>query len=385
MVDWIKNYIDEMETALYDRRDFSEETGYRKYVDINGFYDWMILHDLSKGVDNLFHASVYVEKDKDGRLRMSAPWDFDISFGNHENNQHEEDELWVSKVHWWGHMRNDPEFARGLVDRYDELLPVLDQIPAIVAANYNQLKECGAYDRDHERWPDVLNNKGNCKDVQTESTLLGHMRWLVEWIESRKAWLYMNYCKSDEDNCRRLENYRPVIRAVSPEMMSRIGYKGTVEVTVMPGYTYVWDGTKETTNRVYKITDSKEHYVQLKDSHGHMSLPSLPISRGAAYKDSFGQSLTSGIEDVVSDSATDGICFSIDRRNGNLRISYPGAQATVLDVSIADMAGRIVHASKVEVSEGLGVYNVSYGNPVGGIYIITVKSSHGAVSRKAVL
>ena len=47
MVDWIKNYIDEMETALYDRRDFSEETGYRKYVDINGFYDWMILHDLS--------------------------------------------------------------------------------------------------------------------------------------------------------------------------------------------------------------------------------------------------------------------------------------------------------------------------------------------------
>ena len=380
MVDWIKNYIDEMERALYDLRDFSEETGYRKYVDVDGFYDWIILHDLSKGVDNLFHASVFVEKDKDGPLRMSAPWDFDISFGNHEGQQHDENNLWTSKVHWWGHMRNDPVFAQGLVDRYDELMPVLDRIPAIVAANYHQLLECGALDRDHDRWPDVLNNKSNCKDVQTESTILGHIRWLVEWIESRKAWLYMNFCVNADDNCKRLGNYRPVIRALSPEKAAK--GNSLCQVKVMPGYTYVWDGGKRiTTNAVYNINDDKEHFVQLKDAHGHMSLPSLPFKRGAAYNDSFGQSLTSGIDDVVTDTS-DGIYFTVNSSNGELRISYPGVRACTLDVTVTDIAGRRVYASAVDANEGLGVYDVSLDGVAGGVFIVTVKSPYGSVSRK---
>ncbi|MDR1683804.1 MAG: CotH kinase family protein, partial [Candidatus Symbiothrix sp.] len=97
--EWIKNHINEFESVLWSNNYKNETTGYQKYIDVPSFIDWTILHEQSRGVDNLFHASIFVHKDRDKKLMMSAPWDFDLSYGNAGDRI--ETGNWIRKHRWF--------------------------------------------------------------------------------------------------------------------------------------------------------------------------------------------------------------------------------------------------------------------------------------------
>ena len=93
---YIKNFIFQFESALSNTT-FKAVDGYRKYINVPSFIDFMIMTEISKNVDGYFY-STYMYKDKDsdvdaeaGKLHMGPLWDFNLGYGNvdyHTNSQY---------------------------------------------------------------------------------------------------------------------------------------------------------------------------------------------------------------------------------------------------------------------------------------------------------
>ena len=278
--EYMIQYMTEVYNVLYGENFTDPVNGYAKYIDVNSFIDWCILHDLSKGTDNLFHASVFLQKDRNEKLRMTAPWDFDISFGNieKENGCYYEDGFWIKNTHYYNRLWEDPLFREKLKARYDELMPIFDMVPYVLQENYKFLEETGVLDREFARFGEsCLENFRYSNDVKTYK---GHIRYLTEWFESRKAWLYYNLGETPEERCERMQEIRPVMRVMQPENL--LNCTSTL-TSFMRGYTYNLDKGESGRQDAYgsdwyeiKRNDG-EYTVEIVSENGCVSIPSLPV------------------------------------------------------------------------------------------------------------
>lgn len=371
-VQWIKSYVDEFENVLYGDNFKDPMNGYLKYINEDSFIDWYIIHDLSKGVDNLFHASLYLHKDRDGKLNMSAPWDFDISFGNVGSDCYYEDELWIQKTHYFNRLMQDERFARKLVARYDELQPLFNKIPTVLAGNFQQLENEGCIARDFKKWPQILGEYKDKEGRTTPNTVKGHVRWFKEWLESRQTWLYINYGLTEADRCERLKKSKPTIRIMDP---SSFEMGSSSYAKVMRGYTYIWNDTYTTTNENYQFNKDGKNWLQIRDTHGCTSLPSKSLARGepeddgtsvqpVTYKDIFKYS--NPVKDI-------------------LFISYTSEIEVAIDISLYDMQGILVKKSQYHVVAGLNQYQLNMSGLANGIYMVKCAVDSETFIRKIIV
>ena len=255
----------------------------------------------------------------------------------------------------------------------------MDLGPVILWSNYTQLEETGCIRRDNERWPNMLSEFTSPMGTYKPSTSRGHIRWMLEWIESRKFWLASHYAASDADNCERLKNMRPVIRVYNPDAFEA---GQSMRVRGPKGFAkYIWDSGKDnefiSTNPMRTIADNREHVLQVVDEHGCVSLPSLPIQRGEPYKNSFGKSLTSGMDDITaSGTKPDGAPIIVATAEG-ARIVCPSARpGEKLTVAMTDMAGRTIARQTVDCPLGLDHTDIAL-PAVSGIAVITATTTSG--------
>jgi len=103
--EWIANYINKLETALFSKDFLDEEEGYRKYLDIDSLVCYMLVNELFKN-RGIFWASTYFHKDKNGKLMVGPIWDFNLSAGkkgttpqaNNTTGWRYEDKLWIDRI-----------------------------------------------------------------------------------------------------------------------------------------------------------------------------------------------------------------------------------------------------------------------------------------------
>ena len=78
---YIKNYFNSMEGTVFSANYADEETGYRKYLDLDSFLKHFIVGELSGNTDTYW--SVYMTKDRNSDKFYTGPvWDFDLAFEN---------------------------------------------------------------------------------------------------------------------------------------------------------------------------------------------------------------------------------------------------------------------------------------------------------------
>jgi hypothetical protein len=78
---YIRQYVDSFETALFSTNFTNPTIGYRKFATAASFIDYMLINELSKNVDG-YRISTFFYKEKNEKLRMGPVWDYDIAFGN---------------------------------------------------------------------------------------------------------------------------------------------------------------------------------------------------------------------------------------------------------------------------------------------------------------
>ncbi|HPR31598.1 MAG TPA: CotH kinase family protein, partial [Prolixibacteraceae bacterium] len=198
--DYIREYITDFEYALHGPDFKNPETGYRKYIDVLSFIDYMIITELSRDLDG-YRVSVFFHKDKDskgGKLTMSPFWDYNICFGNADFMKAYDPKGWTEEgigkgdwyeiPFWWDRLREDPYYETHFKYRWETLRGESFSKENIFARIDSCVQVMGeAVDRNFNRWP-ILNRK-IWPNKYVGRTYEYEVNYLKKWISDRIDWL----------------------------------------------------------------------------------------------------------------------------------------------------------------------------------------------------
>lgn len=125
---YIRNYINNFEGALFSSSFTDPEKGYRPYVDESTLASWYISSELTGNVDCFWSTYIYKEKD-DPKIYWGPLWDYDIAFNNCVRTGEVTNYLMtergfgddLTKI-WVRRMWQDPWFANLINTRWKQLV-----------------------------------------------------------------------------------------------------------------------------------------------------------------------------------------------------------------------------------------------------------------------
>jgi hypothetical protein len=202
---WLASYLEAMEATLPPADSLADPRGYRQYLDVDAFVDFLLLQEAVKNIDAYrFSSSMY--KDRDGKLRMGPIWDFDLSTGNANYDDGCDTDGWMVQYLgskrsakapplWWRRLLQDRAFVGRLSSRWAELRSgplATDSVRAVIDAGALTLRN--AQKRNFERWP-VLGKRlwPNCSVPGHPGSYFAswddevvHLR---SWMDERLRWI----------------------------------------------------------------------------------------------------------------------------------------------------------------------------------------------------
>lgn len=181
MFNYIKNYIQSMEDAIYSPDGYnSSGVYYADYIDMDSFIGFWYLNVVLKNVET-FYKSCYMYLDKGGVLTFGPVWDYDWSSGNTVNMG------WLStaydnwrssesqdREYWYRALYDDPYFMLRLYDAYKKYRSKLDDMIASIDTYRKHLS--AAANADNRLW-------GYWRSADDEVSSL------KSWLKNRASWL----------------------------------------------------------------------------------------------------------------------------------------------------------------------------------------------------
>ena len=126
---YIKQYVYDAAEALYGK-DFKDPVkGWRAYIDEDSFIDYWIVYEVMGNHELGNPGSVFMHKDRGGKLVAGPCWDFDWGVLSYNTSPQARTGLINGSAIWYGRLRQDPAFEAKLKARFQELLPQLETIP----------------------------------------------------------------------------------------------------------------------------------------------------------------------------------------------------------------------------------------------------------------
>jgi hypothetical protein len=158
-LDYLSGYCNSFEAALYGPNWLDPVVGYPAYIDVDSCVDLHWIVEYSKNIDGI-RISDYMNKDRNGKIRIEPIWDWDLSWGNANYAEGGKTNGWyytllgdVDDI-WMHRLRTDPDFYQKIIDRWGALRLNLfnpTNLFSQIDQRTNLLWE--AKDRDFVRWP----------------------------------------------------------------------------------------------------------------------------------------------------------------------------------------------------------------------------------------
>ena len=200
-LEYIQNYITAWEDTLAGNNFLDPVDGFRKFIDVQSFIDFMLVNELSKNVDG-YRISTFLHKKRfseGGKLVAGPLWDFNLGWGNANyclggdttgweidfNNycaggldnpfwwkRMLEDSLYANEVNCrWFNLRNSILSNVYLTNYIDSLAAVLE-VPA--ARNYSKWPILGTY-----VWPNNFIGQTYQEEIDfMKSWTIGRLAWM---------------------------------------------------------------------------------------------------------------------------------------------------------------------------------------------------------------
>lgn len=171
-------------------------------IDLSSLVDTFILQEFSKNID-VGWSSMFMQIKSDGKLYYTAPWDFDLTFGNDDRlDRGSSDKLYAGEGrkgfsqnnNWFISLWSYDWFKKEVCLRWNELDSVLDTV-------YNETKEMGetlasAMVRNYQKWKILTVRTHQQPAAVLEcSTYEKHVEYLLDWYKERRE--YLNSVYSD--------------------------------------------------------------------------------------------------------------------------------------------------------------------------------------------
>ena len=162
-INYFKNYISELETILNDE-DRLKNHEYESYLDIETAIDFILVEELSNNTDIYSYwpttgpHSVYMYKDKGGKLCHGPVWDFDyhafvpaFSYG------------WVgmTKTLYYPYLLKDEKFKQQLKERWEAKKDIFRKLPEYIDETAEKIRLSEGLNS--ELWPITNDENGDEK------------------------------------------------------------------------------------------------------------------------------------------------------------------------------------------------------------------------------
>lgn len=251
---YIRRWMNEFEASLSDRNLTHPERGYRQYLDVPTAVDYFWIVEMSKTIDG-YTLSVFMHKDREGKLCLSPIWDRNLSFGNvnYQDGDNPHGWYWAAvggRDLWYGRLFRDPDFDQAVTDRWGGLrrqLFATSNLLARVDAYVALLDE--AQKREFARWPRLgVHVWPNSDEDARNRTYEETVNYMKRWMARRMEWLDQQFLPAPRFNP------RPV---VVPEG-TRLTLEGTNASQQMIFYTLNGDDPRQSggqpaaTARIYE-------------------------------------------------------------------------------------------------------------------------------------
>ena len=154
---------------------------YSTMFDADNAVDYFIFINVLKAMDNM-GRNLFVARYKKTSTFFYAPWDLDAIWGLDTDGQPTVDAEGILSNGFFDRLREDCSedgFANKTRDRYNALRETVlnrDHIMDLIREQYQVLVDCGAYDHEHEAWPEFT----------VDESLLDAMS---DWLDARFAYL----------------------------------------------------------------------------------------------------------------------------------------------------------------------------------------------------
>ena len=126
---YIKKYVSDTAEAIYGDDFADPEKGYARYIDVDSFIDYWIVFEVMGNHELGNPGSVFMHKDRGGKLVAGPCWDFDWGVLSYNTSPQAKTGLINGEAIWYARLFKDPAFKAKVKDRFQELLPELKKIP----------------------------------------------------------------------------------------------------------------------------------------------------------------------------------------------------------------------------------------------------------------
>ena len=137
---YIKEHIKLVSNVLYGSNFTDPYNGYARFLDVDSFIDYWIVFEVMTNHELGNPGSVFIHKDRGGKLVAGPCWDFDwgvLTFDTTGGDYR----LINRNAIWYNRLFQDPVFLEKTRARIRELLPQLETIPAYIDECEALLKE----------------------------------------------------------------------------------------------------------------------------------------------------------------------------------------------------------------------------------------------------
>ena len=186
--EYVKGLFYDFEQTLYDE-DYSEETGYRNYIDVKSFVDNLIIQEFTKNPDGNLRKSTFLTKEIGKKLEIYLVWDFDLTLGNagYFGSQvgSGPENFCIIPQRWYGPLCKDRLFVNDLKARWNELYPQFQEVPDFIREQVLYLEKAAA--RNFSVWS--IYETVSWVGVQPQGSYKGEVEYLVNFYTRRLEWI----------------------------------------------------------------------------------------------------------------------------------------------------------------------------------------------------
>ncbi len=131
-INYIRKHIAEVANTIYGASFADPETGYARWIDVDSFVDYWILYEVMGNHELGNPGSVFFHMEEGGKIYAGPPWDFDWGILSYNTSPHAKTGFVNMNAIWYSRLFKDPAFRTRVRERFRELLPALQTIPAYI-------------------------------------------------------------------------------------------------------------------------------------------------------------------------------------------------------------------------------------------------------------
>jgi hypothetical protein len=180
----MEEYMKATEDALFGSNFQDSIIGYRKFLDVESFVDWYIVHEITKNSESAWSSSCYLNYVPGGKLKMGPVWDFDLSLGNNYAAKSTEGFV-IKDAGWYTQLFKDSLFVNQVKDRYKDFYAQKGSVFTMLEERAELLED--SQDRNFVKWP--ILGVWVWPNAITFTEYDDEVKYLKDWYSDRMDWL----------------------------------------------------------------------------------------------------------------------------------------------------------------------------------------------------